>query len=98
MMVDIKVTTRLEFNPAAIEKILTDPKVFDDMKRRADAIAKAANAGVSKDRPGEDDPYLATELVLEEPRAASSVITRTNRGKRDNLRNGTLLKNLDKGR
>lgn len=97
-MVDIKVTTRLEFNEAAIQKILTDPKVFADMKRRADAIAKAANAGVTKDREEEEDPYLATELVLEDPRAAASVITRTARGKRDNLRRGTLLKNLDKGR
>lgn len=97
-MVDFKVSTKLEFNKAAIEKILTDPKLFDDMKRRADAIAKASNAGVTKDRPDEEDPYLATELVLEDPRAAASVITRTQRGKRDNLRHGTLLKNLDKGR
>lgn len=97
-MVDIKVTTRLEFNPAAIEKILTSPAVFADMKRRADAIAKGANAGVVKDREDEEDPYLATELVLEEPRAAASVLTRTQRGKRDNLRRGTLLKNLDRGR
>lgn len=97
-MVDIKVTTRLEFDPKAIEKILTSPAMFADMKRRADAIARGANAGVAKDRPGEEDPYLATELVLEDPRAAASVITRTRRGKRDNLRRGTLLKNLDKGR
>lgn len=97
-MVDIKVTTKLEFDPKAIERILTSPQVFADMKRRADAIAKGANSGVAKDRPDEEDPYLATELVLEEPRAAASVITRTRRGKRDNLRHGTLLKNLDKGR
>lgn len=97
-MVDIKVETRLEFNPVAIEKILTSPAVFADMKRRADAIAKGANAGVAKDREDEEDAYLATELVLEEPRAAASVITRTQRGKRDNLRRGTLLKNLDRGR
>ena len=97
-MVDIKVTTRLEFDPKAIEKILTSPAMFADMKRRAEAIARGANAGVTKDRPGEEDPYLATELVLEDPRAAASVITRTRRGKRDNLRRGTLLKNLDKGR
>lgn len=97
-MVNIKVETQLRFNPAAIRKILTDPQVFSDMKRRADAIAAGANAGVTKDRPTEEDPYLATELVLEEPRAAASVITRTQRGKRDNLRRGTLLKNLDKGR
>lgn len=97
-MVEIKVTTKLKINPAAIEKILTDPKLYDDMKRRADAIAKAANAGVTKDRPSEDDPYLATELVLEDPRAAASVLTYTQRGKRDNLRHGTLLKHLDRGR
>lgn len=97
-MVDINVGVRLEFSPKAIEQILTSPAVFADMKRRADEIAKAANAGVTKDRPDEEDPYLATELVLEEPRAAASVLTRTARGKRDNLRHGTLLKNLDKGR
>ena len=97
-MVDIKVTTKLEFNQAAIKKILTAPQLFADMKRRADAIAKGANTGVTKDRPDEEDPYLATELVLEDPRAAASVLTRTRRGKRDNLRHGTLLKNLDTGR
>ena len=97
-MVDINVGARLEFNPKAIEQILTEPRVFADMKRRADAIAAGANAGVTKDHPTEEDPYLATELVLEEPRAAASVITRTQRGKRDNLRRGTLLKNLDRGR
>lgn len=97
-MVEIKVTTKLEFNQAAIEKILTSPAMFADMKSRADAIAKGANAGVTKSRPEEEDAYLATELVLEDPRAAASVLTRTARGKRDNLRHGTLLKNLDKGR
>lgn len=97
-MVDINIGARLEFNPKAIEQILTSPAMFDDMKRRADAIAKGANSGVEKQRADEEDPYLATELVLEEPRAAASVITRTNRGKRDNLRRGTLLKNLDRGR
>ncbi|GAA1714471.1 hypothetical protein [Brachybacterium phenoliresistens] len=96
-MVDIKVGVRLQVNPDAVKAILTQPAVYDDMRRRAERIAKAANAGVSTD-PGEEDPYLATELVLEEPRAAASVITRTARGKRDNLRRGTLLKHLDEGR
>lgn len=97
-MVEIKVTTKLEFNQAGIRKILTDPNMYADMKRRADAIAQGANDGVKKDSEDEVDPYLATELVLEDPRAAASVLTRTRRGKRDNLRHGTLLKNLDKGR
>lgn len=97
-MVDINVRTKLTVNPAAIRQILTSPAVFDDMKRRADAIAAGANSGIQKERSDEPDPYLATELVLEEPRGAASVITRTNRGKRDNLRRGTLLKNLDRGR
>lgn len=97
-MVDINVTTQLKFNQKAIQAILTDPKLYADMKRRADAIADAANADVTLDRADELKPYLATELVLEKPRAAASVITRTRRGKRDNLRHGTLLKHLDKGR
>ena len=97
-MVDIKVKTRLVFNQRAIQQILTSPPVWGDMKRRADAIARAANAGAPTERPDEEKPYAATELVLEEPRAAASVITRTRRGKRDNLRRGTLLKHLDKGR
>lgn len=97
-MVKVTVTTQLQFSPEAIQQILTSPAVFDDMKRRADAIAKGANSGITTERADEEDPYLATELVLEEPRAAASVITRTQRGKRDNLRRGTLLKNLDRGR
>lgn len=97
-MVEIRVNTKLEFNYEGIKRILTDPALYADMKRRADRIAAGANAAVKKERPDEDDAYLATELVLEEPRAAASVITRTTRGKRDNLRHGTLLKNLDRGR
>jgi len=96
-MVNIKVGVRLKLNQPAIKAILTQPALYDDMRRRAERIAKAANAGVAT-RPGEEKPYLATELVLEEPRAAASVITRTARGKRDNLRRGTLLKHLDEGR
>lgn len=96
-MVEVRVTTKLKINPAAIERILTSPAVFDDMRRRAERIADAANSGMALAE-GEEPGYLASELVLEEPRAAASVITRTNRGKRDNLRNGTLLKHLDKGR
>lgn len=94
----MKVRIELKFNPEGIRSILTAPEVFGDVKARADRIAAACNAGISDLDEGEADPYLATELVLEEPRAAASVITRTTRGKRDNLRNGTLLSNLDKGR
>lgn len=97
-MVEIKVSTKLKFNQKAIKEILTDPRMYADLKRRTDAIADAANAGVKLDREGETKPYLATELVLEQQRAAASVLTRTRRGKRDNLRHGTLLKHLDKGR
>lgn len=97
-MVSMKVTTKLRLNQAAIKEILTSPAVFADMKRRADAIASAANESTPRAAEDTEKPYLATELVLEDPRAAASVITRTNRGKRDNLRRGTLLKNLDKGR
>ena len=96
-MVDVKIGVKLKISPAAIEQILTSPAVADDMRKRAERIADAANDGMTL-AAGEEPGYLATELVLEEPRAAASVITRTNRGKRDNLRNGTLLKHLDKGR
>lgn len=96
-MVDVKIGVKLKISPAAIEQILTSPALFDDMRKRAERIADAANEGMTLAE-GEEPGYLATELVLEEPRAAASVITRTNRGKRDNLRRGTLLKNLDKGR
>ena len=97
-MVQIRVGVDLQLSRAAIEKILTSPAVFDDMKRRADRIAAAANRSAPTERPDEMKPYLATKLVLEDPRGAASVITRTTRGKRDNLRHGTLLKNLDEGR
>lgn len=80
---------RLVINDDALKRIRTDPAVRADLVRRAKAVAKAAG--------GEDKGYLVTDLVLEDPRGAASVMA-TGKAHYENRRRNTLLKALDAGR
>lgn len=82
---------KLQFNPEAFEKILKAPGVREDLKRRADAIAKGASDN------GRVDGYMVTELLLEDPRGAVSVMA-TGHARNHNAKTMALLKNMDKGR
>lgn len=82
---------KLQFSPEAFEKILKSPKVRDDLKRRADAIARGASEN------GRVDGYMVTELLIEDPRGAVSVMA-TGHARNHNAKTMALLKNMDKGR
>lgn len=79
----------LKFNRGVFEKIRNLPEVRADLERRAERIAAAAG--------GEAMGYKVTELVLEDPRGAVSVMA-TGHAHFHNRRHHALLRALDAGR
>lgn len=80
---------KLKFNQKAFEELRKSPGVVADLKRRAENIAEAAG--------GEAMGYKVTELVLEDPRGAVSVMA-TGHAHFHNRKHHALLKALDAGR
>ena len=80
---------KLKFNRGVFEQIRNLPEVRADLKRRGDKIA--ASAG------GEAMGYKVTELVLEDPRGAVSVMA-TGHAHFHNRKHHALLRALDAGR
>ena len=80
---------KLKFNQKAFEELRKSPGVVADLKRRAENIAEAAG--------GEAKGYKVTELVLEDPRGAVSVMA-TGHAHFHNRKHHALLKALDAGR
>lgn len=80
---------KLKLNAQAFEDIRKTPAVRADLLRRAKRIAEAAG--------GEEMGYKVTELVLEDPRGAVSVMA-TGQAHFDNRKHHSLLRSLDAGR
>ncbi|QIV87538.1 hypothetical protein D3791_10650 [Glutamicibacter mishrai] len=80
---------KLKFNQKVFEEIRKLPAVREDLKRRAENIAAAAG--------GEAMGYKVTELVLEDPRGAVSVMA-TGHAHFHNRKNHALIRALDAGR
>lgn len=80
---------KLKFNQKAFEELRKSPGVVADLKRRAENIAEAAG--------GEAKGYKVTELVLEDPRGAVSVMA-TGHAHFHNRKHHALLRALDAGR
>lgn len=84
-------TNGLRFNNEMFRNIRNLPEVRAEVMKRAEAIAaKASNNGEIKG-------YKVTDLVLEESRAAVSVMA-TGHAHHDNRKNNTLIRALDAGR
>lgn len=79
----------LEFDPKMLQEIRTDYRVRADLVKRAKRIAEAAG--------GEDMGYKVTDLVLEEPRAAASVMA-TGKAHFHNRKHAALIRSLGAGR
>ena len=79
----------LKINRDAIQAILNEPAVGQDLVRRANNVAKEAG--------GEEIGYMVTDLVLEESRAAVSVMA-TGKAHFHNRKHISLIKALDAGR
>lgn len=80
---------KLKFNQKAFEELRKSPGVVADLKRRAERIAAAAG--------GEGMGYKVTELVLEDPRGAVSLMA-TGHAHFHNRKHHALLRALDAGR
>ena len=81
----------IKWNREGFEKLRKAPGVREDLKRRADAIAKDASEN------GRVDGYMVTELVLEDPRGAVSVMA-TGHAAAHNRKHHALLRSLDAGK
>lgn len=77
---------RVKMSSAGSRKVLNSSEVQADLRRRADAIAMAAGEGY----------WPSVQAGVN--RARASVITADFKAIRDNAKNNTLLKSLDKGR
>lgn len=82
-------TFRLAFT-GALEDLRKDPALLDDLKKRAERVADAASDG------GRVEGYIVTPLVLEESRAAVSVMA-TGHARNHNNKHHTLLRHLEAG-
>lgn len=81
---------KVKFNRAGFEKLRQDPALHTDLKKRAQRIADAASHG------GEVEGYEVTDLVLEDPRAAVSVMA-TGHAARSNRVHNSLIRSLEAG-
>lgn len=79
-------TVRIELNRQAVRDLLRSPEVAADLKRRADAIAKAAGEGMESD------------IEIGPNRARASVRTATFEAVRAEARKRALTRALDAGR
>ena len=83
----------VEFNRDAFRELRFDPRVLRDLEDRAQRIAKRA----ASYRSGSTEGYKVTELVLESPRGAVSVMA-TGHAHSHNRKHNALVKALDAGR
>lgn len=83
--------SKAKLNIKGVGYYLNCPEVQADLKRRAEAIANAANASAG------DDLYQA-EQDRHRRIAAAHIWTKGRKGIRDNDENRTLIRSLDAGR
>lgn len=82
---------RVVFNRAAFQQLRQEAAVRAELMRRAERLAAAASEG------GRVDGYVVTDLVLEEPRGAVSVMA-TGHAHAHNRKNHALLRAIDAAR
>lgn len=85
---------RVRINSAAARAILNSAEVQKDLLARANSIRDATGMP----SPGGETPGYVTSVRAGRNRARAIVRTYRYEGARDNAKNQTLLKNLDKGR
>lgn len=82
---------KVKFNRDGFKQLRKQPKIRADLLRRAQAVADQASEN------GRVEGYKVTDLVLEDPRAAVSVMA-TGHARNHNAKTMALLKALDAGR
>lgn len=81
--------SKVKFNRKGFEQLRHQPKVKADLMRRAKALAEKAG--------GQGMGYKVTDLVLEDPRGAVSVMA-TGHAAYHNRKHNSLIKALDAAR
>lgn len=81
--------SKVKFNRKGFEQLRHQPKVKADLLRRAKALAEKAG--------GQGMGYKVTDLVLEDPRGAVSVMA-TGHAAYHNRKHNSLIKALDAAR
>lgn len=81
--------SKVKFNRKGFEQLRHQPKVKADLLRRAKALAEKAG--------GQGMGYKVTDLVLEDPRGAVSVMA-TGHAAYHNRKHNSLVKALDAAR
>ena len=79
---------KIKFKPGAFQQLLNDPAVRADLMARAERVQREASEN------GAVDGYIVTDLVLEESRAAVSVMA-TGHAHNHNRKRHALLRALD---
>lgn len=82
---------KFKLNKTGLQQLRKLPAVRANLKRRADAIAKEASKG------GKVAGYKVTELALEDPRGAVSIMA-TGHAHFHNRKYNALIRALDAGR
>lgn len=83
--------SKLKFNLRGFEDLRKQPKVRADLVKRAERVKDRASEG------GRVDGYLVTDLVLEDPRGAVSVLA-SGHARQHNRKKHALLRALDAAR
>lgn len=78
--------------PGALREIRQMPAVREDLMRRANLIADRASEG------GRVDGYKVTDLLLEDPRGAVSVMAAGQHARSHNRKRNALVRSLEAGR
>lgn len=76
-------------NKEGLKQLRKHPAMQDGIVRKARAVARAAG--------GEEMGYMVTDLVLEKPRAAVSVMA-TGKAAQDNRKHNRLMRSIDAAR
>lgn len=90
-MANDKARVKLKFKKHAFGEILKSHGVREELKKRADRVAKSASDN------GRVGGYMVTELVLEKNRSAVSVMA-TGHARFHNRKHHALLRALDAGK
>ena len=89
---------QVEVSRRAVQRIQKSPVVQADLKRRAEAIAKSADAQTSPNPPSMRNPNYVSFVTVGNVAAKGRVVASNPHSMRDNARNNTLLKSMDAGR
>ncbi|WP_346921696.1 hypothetical protein [Glutamicibacter creatinolyticus] len=84
---------KVKINSAGARALLNSGEVQADLKRRADAIRDGTGMASNGETPG-----YVSGIFTGKNRARAIVRTFKYEGAKDNAKNQTLLKNLDRGR